>query len=95
MNQSSNPSPVNKPMPTPPNAPVIDDEIVAQLRAIMERVDMPSYVTLAAAIGASPTTVRLALLTGRTPAQREARAKFRAFIERNADAKTRSELRFV
>jgi hypothetical protein len=94
MNQS-NLSPVDTPMPNHPTHPVDDDEIVAQLRAIMKRVDMPSYVTLAAAMGASPTTVRLALLTGRTPAQKEARGKFRAFIERNAEATKRSELRFV
>jgi hypothetical protein len=93
MNQS-NTVPVDNPMPKSTSSP-IDDEIVAQLRAIMKRVDMPSYVTLAAAMGASPTTVRLALLTGRTPAQKEARGKFRAFIERNAEATKRSELRFV
>jgi hypothetical protein len=89
-----NVTPTDNPMPKPPSHPVIDDDIVAQLRAIMEKTDL-TYVTVASALGASPTTVRLALLTGRAPGQKEARAKFRAFVERNAAAQTRSEIRFV
>jgi hypothetical protein len=67
---------------------------VQSLVDIMQRTGI-GYTELGAAAGVSPTTIRFALESNRLPKRQHAVKQLAAFIERNAEARTRSDLRFV
>jgi hypothetical protein len=74
--------------------PAADQEIVRRLRAIMDATGA-SYADVAPAMRTSPSTVRRALETDQLPERADARVKFATFVQRNADARQRSDLRFI
>lgn len=71
-----------------------DEKPISELRVIMRVVGL-SYTEIAPVIGTSPSTVRFALESGRVPDRSETRLKFFRFVERNRDARSRADLRFV
>jgi len=68
--------------------------VVESLLQIMQRTGA-SYSEIAAAAGLSPSTTRAVLLSGKLPGREHACERLERFVERNASATKREQLRFV
>jgi hypothetical protein len=77
-----------------PGAASPKDSVVARLIDIMQRCDL-SYCEVAAASACSSTTLRACLLTGMLPSRHDARTKLTTFVNANAGAAGRSQVRFT
>jgi hypothetical protein len=71
-----------------------DKEIVEALVSILDKTGL-GYSEAACAVGCSPSTLRHAIATRTLPGRGHPRRQILAFIERNAAASERTELRFV
>lgn len=71
-----------------------DAEIVEKLRGICARAHA-NYTDAAVAAQVSPGTMRHTLATGEMPLRSRARRQIAAFVARNADVRSREDLRFV
>jgi hypothetical protein len=73
--------------------PPYEDPTITKLVALMARCGL-TYSEVAAASGASPSTIRICVLTRSMPSRVNACDKLRDFVRANADARTREEVRF-
>ena len=72
-----------------------DRKTIENIEAIARRVDMAGTYALGALIGVSPSTVRIALATGRLPERQQVREKFESFLAANLSATSRAAIRLV
>jgi hypothetical protein len=70
------------------------DATVQRVLEIMNRTGC-TYGEVAVCAGISPTTARFMIETLRLPSRQHAARQLHAFAERNAEAQTRVDLRFV
>lgn len=71
-----------------------DEQVLIEYLALVERLGLTD-VTAAALIGISPHTARVMRLGRVLPMPVRCRAALRLFVERNRNAKTRSDLRLA
>jgi hypothetical protein len=71
-----------------------DSQIVKSLLRICSRVRLP-YTTLAHLAGVGVSTAQLVFATSRVPRQARTRQALRRFVELNADAERREDLKLV
>ena len=68
--------------------------LIAELRAIADRHGLPVFA-VAAAVGVSPVTIRIAFETGKVPPTPRVQRQIAAFVACNRRAKRRGDVRFA
>ncbi len=67
---------------------------IDRIEELMEQTGLASH-EVAAGAGISPSTMRICLISRRLPEGNDARLKLAKFLQRNADARARADVRFV
>lgn len=71
-----------------------DKQLIEDVVRIMRTVPL-TYSEVSAGTGTSPATIRRAIETGELPERGFARLRIAKFVQRNAGARSRDEVRFV